>query len=312
MTDSARLLQLHGVVIDMIYHVDAIPHSGTEAIVSRFQMAPGGGFNAMAAARRSGMSVTYAGAIGHGPLGELVTKGLADEGIEPLFPAARDRDQSCCTVLVEPSGERTFIAADGAEGTDSGVDLNNVVPAHYDWSLLSGYSLFYKGSGDALSNWLAHRTDIPNLVFDPSPVIGSLSRAACAIALDRALWVSANAEEATILTGADCPAQAAEILAEKRPAHGGAVVRDGAQGCVITSGGETTVIPAHKVTPIDTNGAGDTHLGAFIAALARGMDPKEAAMMANVAAALSTQFFGPSTAPDLTTVERTLQTKRSG
>jgi sugar/nucleoside kinase (ribokinase family) len=51
------------------------------------------------------------------------------------------------------------------------------------------------------------------------------------------------------------------------------------------------------VTPIDTNGAGDTHVGCFIAALAEGHAPPEAARLANVAAALSTTEEGPSTAP---------------
>jgi sugar/nucleoside kinase (ribokinase family) len=36
---------------------------------------------------------------------------------------------------------------------------------------------------------------------------------------------------------------------------------------------------------VDTNGAGDVHVGAFVAALARGLDPVEAVAAANTAAA---------------------------
>jgi sugar/nucleoside kinase (ribokinase family) len=39
------------------------------------------------------------------------------------------------------------------------------------------------------------------------------------------------------------------------------------------------------VTVRDTNGAGDTHVGAFLAALARGADPRTAAEAATRAAA---------------------------
>ncbi|HEX9518227.1 MAG TPA: PfkB family carbohydrate kinase, partial [Streptosporangiaceae bacterium] len=48
---------------------------------------------------------------------------------------------------------------------------------------------------------------------------------------------------------------------------------------------------------VDTNGAGDTHSGAFIAALAAGAAEIAAARSANAAAALSVTRRGPATAP---------------
>jgi sugar/nucleoside kinase (ribokinase family) len=51
------------------------------------------------------------------------------------------------------------------------------------------------------------------------------------------------------------------------------------------------------VRAIDANGAGDTHAGVFIAALARGTAPPAAARRANAAAALSVTRPGPATAP---------------
>ena len=56
-------------------------------------------------------------------------------------------------------------------------------------------------------------------------------------------------------------------------------------------------IPGFKVAAIDTNGAGDTHIGAFVSALARGMAPFEAARYANAAAAISVTRHGGSSAP---------------
>ena len=312
MTAPARLLQLHGVVIDLIYHVDALPAPGSEAVVHKFQTAPGGGFNAMVAARRSGMPVTYAGAIGSGPFGDLVVDALAAHAIDRLHPRAPRQDQGCCTVMVEPSGERTFVAAEGAEGQVSAMDLDRISLPEYGWSLLSGYALLYEGSRDAFAAWLASDVAIPNLVFDPSPMIALVRSDVRAAALSRALWVSANRAEATVLTGRDDPMDAVRALAEGRPDHGGAVVRLGADGCVLAAAGEAHVIPAHRVVPVDTNGAGDTHLGAFIAALAQGATPERAAIRANLAAALSTTAHGPATAPDLATIERNLQRNRAG
>jgi sugar/nucleoside kinase (ribokinase family) len=56
-------------------------------------------------------------------------------------------------------------------------------------------------------------------------------------------------------------------------------------------------VPGFPVTAIDTNGAGDTHAGTFIAALARGADARGAARIANAAAAFSVTRRGPATAP---------------
>jgi sugar/nucleoside kinase (ribokinase family) len=44
-------------------------------------------------------------------------------------------------------------------------------------------------------------------------------------------------------------------------------------------------VPAFPAEAVDTTGAGDTHVGAFVGGLARGLDPVEACRWANAAAA---------------------------
>jgi sugar/nucleoside kinase (ribokinase family) len=56
-------------------------------------------------------------------------------------------------------------------------------------------------------------------------------------------------------------------------------------------------VPGFPVRAVDTTGAGDTHSGAFLAALAAGADEAAAARTANAAAALSVTRHGPATAP---------------
>ena len=66
----------------------------------------------------------------------------------------------------------------------------------------------------------------------------------------------------------------------------GAIVRQGAEGCLVAlRGGAITHLPARRVVAVDSNGAGDTHVGASLAGLLRGLDPVEAARAANDAAA---------------------------
>lgn len=291
------LIQLSGVIVDMVYRVEEVPRPGEEAVVLGAFMAAGGGFNAMAAARRAGMAVAYAGGLGTGPLAEIAAAALAREGIDCLRPRDPRRDQGCCTVLVDRTGERAFIASQGADGAASDADFAGVTAGASDWLLLSGYALSYREMRAAATRWLERAAPPAPLVFDPSPMAAHLAPERLRAALERAAWVSANAAEAAALTGLGEPAAAAEALSA-RP--GGAVVRTGADGCWLALPGRPVRhVAPYPVRPIDTTGAGDAHLGAFVAALDRGLDPEAAARIANVTAALSTLEEGPATAPPL-------------
>ncbi len=84
------------------------------------------------------------------------------------------------------------------------------------------------------------------------------------------------------------------------------IVRDGPDGCAVTVGGETTLLPGYPQTPVDTNGAGDTHTGALVADVAAGRDWVDACRRANAAAAIKVTRRGPATAPTAAEVEEFL------
>lgn len=294
---SNRLLQMSGIVADLLYEVDQVPNVGEEAIVRGFSIRPGGGFNAMVAAKRAGIMVSYGGSIGSGPFANVVREGLSAEGIPFLRAQDLTRDQGCCSVLIDRDGERTFVASDGAEGHVTRDDLRQIGFSEFGWTLLSGYALHYPGSRGALTDWLKIEAAISNLLFDPSPIVAQIPRSTLDAVMSRAVWVSTNAREAAVLTSQSDPAKAAATLASSRPPGGGAVVRCGSDGCILATGDRLEVIRPYPVQVVDTNGAGDTHVGSFIARLSQGDTPMQAATYANIAAALSTTQKGPATAP---------------
>lgn len=298
-----RLVQLSGAVVDLVYRVEAVPLTGQEAVVQGFSMTVGGGFNAMVAARRFGMAVAYAGSLGTGPFADRVRAALIAEGIAILRPdTLKSQDQGACVVLIDRHGERSFIASEGADGDVTSSDLAALAIGPQDWLLLSGYALGYHSSRDALTLWLEAQGGRA-LVFDPGPLVAAILPSSLAAALAAARWISANAEEAAFLTGLTDLPTACTALAAARSDGGGAVVRDGANGCFVAEKGAVARhVPGHPVTPLDTNGAGDTHIGTFIAALAEGRSADIAARLANISAALSTTREGPSTAPPKSTV----------
>ncbi len=88
-------------------------------------------------------------------------------------------------------------------------------------------------------------------------------------------------------------------------------MRVGAAGCLVAeSAARSEVVPGFSVNVVDTNGAGDTHLGAFAAGLARGQSPVEAAHWANAAAAWSVTEVGPATGPTLQQLDEFLLSQR--
>ena len=301
-----RLLYLGNVVVDFVLDVPALPDRGGDALARRSWLAPGGGFNVMAAAARQGLPVAYAGAHGTGPFAGLARAGLAAEGIEVLQPATPDTDTGVVVTVVDDTGERTFVTSPGAEATLTAADLAGVTARPGDAAGLSGYGLVYPRNRGALLGWLARLPAAATVVFDPGPLVMSIPPEALDQVLRRADWLTCNAREAAALTGADTHAAALRALAARLAGDGrpGArvLVRTGPDGCLLSSSSATNPlpVPGFPVTELDSNGAGDTHTGAFIAALASGADPPEAARRANAAAAISVTRRGPATAPTAT------------
>jgi ADP-ribosylglycohydrolase/sugar/nucleoside kinase (ribokinase family) len=307
-----RLLHLGNVVIDVVLDVGRLPDRGGDVLASAAEVTPGGGFNVMAAALARGLPVGYAGAYGTGPFATLALAALADAGVEVLQRPKPGRDTGFVVAVVEAGGERTFLTSRGAEATLTADDLRGVRAGRSDAVYLTGYSLAHPCNRDAIQDWL-DRLDDANLVFfDPGPLAGSIPGQALDRVLRRADWLTCNASEAALLTGCDDPLAAAQALSSRAPSsqqgphqppeprwrpRGGVLVRTGPDGCLLADRGDVVHVPGFEVGAVDTNGAGDTHTGTFAAALARGVDPPEAARIANAAAALSVTRRGPATAP---------------
>jgi len=292
---SGGLLQMSGVVIDFVHRVKRLPASGEEVESESAALLAGGGFNAMAAARRLGVEVAYGGTLGTGPFADIARAALEREGIPALLHSPANIDQGVCVVLVDASGERSFVSHHGAERAVTSATLAAIPAAEYGWVSLSGYSLYNPRCADAFAAWLETLPRGPRFLFDPGPIVADITQRRLEAALARADWVSANRREAAVLTGSDDPAEAAEALAKKRE---GALVRAGEAGCWLALAcREAEHVPGFDVTAVDTTGAGDAHDGAFVAAMLEGRAPRDAALIANAAAAISVTRQGPATAP---------------
>ncbi len=97
-------------------------------------------------------------------------------------------------------------------------------------------------------------------------------------------------EDATQLTGLSDPDAIADFYLEL--GAGIVALTLGPDGTLVATPGERRRVSGKRVDAVDATAAGDTFDGAFLARIAAGDDPFEAAHYANAAAALSTQGYG--------------------
>jgi ribokinase len=295
---SGRLVHTGQVVIDLVMRVPALPPVGGDVLASSTVEQAGGGFNVMAAAARAGAGVVYTGGHGSGPRGDLARAALAAEGITVALPPAPDADTGLCVVLVDDSGERTFVTGSGAEtavaGTMAAVGAADVV-------YVSGYSLLVPEKAEQILALTGG-----SVLVDPGPLVAEIDPALWARTLARTSVLSCNAREARLLSGRSDPADAGRALGAVLPDGAVVVVRDGAAGCHVARDGVAEHVPGVPVDAVDTNGAGDAHCGVLAAELLRGADVAEAATRANAAAALAVTRAGPATAPTRAEVDALL------
>ncbi|OUE22505.1 putative sugar kinase YdjH [Clavibacter michiganensis] len=222
-----------------------------------------------------------------------------------LLPPTLDGDTGFCIGLVDADGERTYVTIPGVDADMDAADLALHPPGDGDVVYLSGYELAFP-HGELVSRWLVSLpSDIPTF-FDPGPLIGTLPRNLLDRVMTRVDWCSLNEEEARSAVGRG-PEEAGAELLRRYPQLQGVVVRTNAAGCrVRLRDGRSAHIEAMSAVAVDTTGAGDCHVGTFIASMAEGHPVMVAARMANHAAGLSVMERGPASGPTRLELDRSM------
>ncbi|HEX7834273.1 MAG TPA: PfkB family carbohydrate kinase [Pseudolysinimonas sp.] len=287
-------MSVGNVVVDLIAELPRLPVSGEDLTATASGVSIGGSANTLVAARRQGLAAVYAGAHGAGPLGAFVRAELEAAGIGIAHePVAGDTGWD--VAIVEPGGERTFVTTVGAEAGLDGTALASFALDLGDLLHVSGYGLAREPSGPALAAWLPSVDHRVTVLLDPGPMAAEIAPDVIEPVLERIDWWSGNEAEALAATGAGDAISAADRLSRR---GFGVVVRQGAAGCLLVErGGTVQRVGGFAVDAIDSNGAGDAHVGVFLAALASGHTPVDAARRANAAAAIAVTRRGPTSAP---------------
>jgi sugar/nucleoside kinase (ribokinase family) len=305
----SRVIHTGQALVDVVVEVPDLPERGQNVMAASVTDYAGGAVTVLLAAARFGAECVHAGAHGTGTHGDVVRAAMRAEGITVSAPPVPDLDTGICVVLVEPSAERTFVTTLGAERRISVESLATSAPQPGDLVCVTGFSLALESTRDPLLAWLPTLHPDVVVVLDPGAAFAGLPHEVRTAMLEVTDVWSSNAEEAEGILGAvgeQPPADLADLTAAVAPLLRGdavAIVRDGPEGCAVRVPGSTTYVPGFPQTPVDTNGAGDTHTGALLAEVAAGTPWVEGCRRANAAAAIKVTRRGPESPPTAAEVD---------
>ncbi len=270
------------MMIDRVVRVAALARAGeTVSAISTATYAGGKGANQAAAAAKCGAHVRMLGRTGAD--GRFIVDALKDAGVRTRGIATHDDFSGAATVMVAENGENAIIIAPESNTRITALDIERFLATAKQGEIVlfqNECSCLHEGiacaAARALRVWL-----------NAAPADANLG----ALRFEKLAGLVVNETEAQAMTGERDPARALELLAARMPG-GTVIVTLGAQGAIAAVGNARYAHRGFVVDAVDTVGCGDAFVGAFLAAIAEGIDMPAALARANAAGALAAMRVG--------------------
>lgn len=273
-----KVLVIGSTVADIIIRLDKIPTTGGDVNVHWQKMSMGGcAFNVSQAIAYFDVPYLLFTPTGTGLYADYIRGELSRMNVTraDLHP---DEPNGCCYCLVEDGGERTFICEHGAEYRFKKEWCDALNPDEFDCAYICGLEM-EEETGDNVISFL-RESKIP-VYFAPGPRINELEKGKMGRILALKPILHVNETEALSFTGCNTLREAAESL--MKLTENTVVITNGEKGscCLCAEDGKWYEEPAFKVDVVDTIGAGDAHIGTFIAQRQLGKGISESLREAN-------------------------------
>ncbi len=286
------------VTVDALCRViDRYPTPGGVSFFDQLKVTTGGcAMNVGVTLAKLGLPVELITRVGSDSFGDVVLAECARLGIGASHVVRDPGTHTPFTVvLVHSDGQRSFFHTPGTNATlcADDVDLNRLREAKFLY--VGGAMLMKRLDGQSLADVLATaRAAGVTTLLDTVYVDAShdWSRVLDPV-LPRLDWFIPSLPEAQAYAGQADPVEA--IVALRARGCANAAIKLGSDGALLLLRDEPDLrhIPAYRVDRvIDTTGAGDTWSAGFIAGLARGLAPAQAAIIGHAVAAHSIQRLG--------------------
>jgi len=275
---------------DMVVKTAHLPVPGETVLGGRFFMNAGGkGANQAVAAARLGGRVYFVARTGNDIFGSQARQLFLDEKINIDFVAIDTANPSgIALIAVDDFAENLIVVAPGANGNLQKEDIEKAA-ATIRKSMIILLQLEIPLDTVIYASEMAYNAGT-KVVLNPAPAMKLPDEL-----LKKLYLITPNETEAELLTGIHVhdeisAEQAAGILKNKGVQH--VIITLGSKGAYYSSALDRMLIPAPRVTPVDTTAAGDVFNGALCVALAESMAMPAAIEFANRAAAVSVTRLG--------------------
>jgi len=281
-----------------------LTQTGVEGGIPQYAANPGGApANAAVACARLGCQTAFIGRVGADAFGRQLAAVLEGDGVDLSGLSVDEHVPTTLAVVsVDERGERSFrfYRSPGADLTLTGEHIPRELLESCTFLHFGSVSLTAEPARSAVLEAVvyakAHGAVIsydpnyrPSLWEDEETAVEWMKRG-----LELADLVKLSDEETALLTGRADPAQAAQAILEQGAQL--VFVTLGAQGAYYCCKAGSGVVPVAPVTVADTNGTGDTFLGAALSRLSKlgkplgeltGEEAAQVVVFANRAASLT-------------------------
>ncbi|MDD2959580.1 MAG: PfkB family carbohydrate kinase [Lachnospiraceae bacterium] len=272
-----QVLVIGSAVVDVIINLDQLPGRSQDVHVLSQTMSLGGcAYNTSDIIRHFKVPYIPFFPVGRGAYGDFVRTHLAARSIVSPLPTP-DQENGCCYCFVEADGERTFVSYHGAEYRFKPDWFDLLDSSSIDMVYICGLEI-EESTGEYIIQYLEAHPEF-TVFFAPGPRINIITeeRLKRLFALSPILHL--NEEEAIGYSGKENLKESAEFLYHLT--HNTVIITLGKEGSYYYDGTESSIVAGVPATQIDTIGAGDSHIGAIIACLAKGYSMPQALSIAN-------------------------------
>lgn len=282
-------------LIDLTVQIeDTLPvEAGQTKPVSSMAPEPGGGANIVFMATRLGLDIVQVGTVGQDPYGNYLIEKYGQEGTETRYlEQVPDFETQVAICVNDASGKHAFISM--LDGRLARTPCPEELVEQSGALCISGYMLA-AGDGDEVIRNLLQKVENSGktVFFDPGPLYDRFPAGSLEYILSCTDVLVLNDEEAMGIARAGTVEEAAALLG--RDTGGTVVVKNGGAGCYLYQERVGTWCEGFDVPLVDTTGAGDSFLGAFMRGYVDGWDIFTVCRVANAAGAAKVQKPGCGT-----------------
>lgn len=271
-----------------VRYVSNLPETGSLQPVDKIELFSGGcASNAAIDMARLGLNVAIIGKIGDDGFGSFLRNTLIKENvnIEGLC-VDKTENTSGSIVIVDKSGERSFLHYKGANATFSEDDISYATIEQAEIVFVAGTFLMPDFDGEQCASFLKRAKNMGKIT-SLDTAWDSTGRwmntlKPCMKHID---FFMPSYDEAVCLSGKKEPEEMADIFLDMGVKT--AVIKLGDKGCFIKdSAGEKHYIPAFEgIKAVDTTGAGDSFCAGFLTGIRKGWSLEKCGLFANAAGA---------------------------